>query len=74
MTSEKKVKQYCHRTNCEVVYTGFQFDLYPVCKICKEEVSNTLAKQIVDNDCREDEDTLTLWNMYNAQYFGDDQS
>lgn len=74
MSEEKQVKTWCSKNDCEVVRTGFRHDFYPVCTVCKEELSNSLAKRIEDNenDQVEDQDTMTLWNMYNAQYFGDD--
>ena len=41
-----KQKTYCYKTTCKIVTTGFHFESYQVCTECKEELADSLVKQI----------------------------
>jgi hypothetical protein len=38
-------KSYCYRDSCEFVQTGFQWNDWVVCRVCKEEVTEALCKR-----------------------------
>ena len=38
-----KKKTYCYLDKCTVVRTGFHLENYPVCTICKQEITEDLA-------------------------------
>ena len=39
-------KTYCYKSDCEYVKTGFHLERYFVCIVCKQEISESLRKQI----------------------------
>lgn len=81
-----KVKTYCYKKECAPVETGFQFVTYWSCKVCKEEISDSLRQSIASRDepkvdtkpesnYRTEEELLDLWAMdggITANLFGDD--
>ncbi len=42
------LKNRCYSSQCDIVDTGFRFNSYKVCKYCKVEISQDLAKRIGD--------------------------
>ena len=36
-------KNYCYKDCCEFVQTGFHMEQYMVCRVCKEEVTQSLC-------------------------------
>lgn len=50
-------KSYCYKSNCSIVITGFHLNQYFVCSHCKEEVSESLKKQVEDRESKKDEPT-----------------
>lgn len=49
MSEKGEIKRYCYASKCgPVVITGFHHEQYPVCKACKQEISERLRKEIED--------------------------
>lgn len=38
-----KKKTFCYKDDCNIVITGAQYNFYPVCTICKEDVTQEIA-------------------------------
>lgn len=68
----KKIKNYCYSNKCgPVVRTGFQHDFYFVCRQCKEEVTEHLAREIEDRSERKSKDSeLDLGDLFGMNYTG----
>lgn len=70
------MKAYCYKDECEFVVTGFQFEQYTVCTVCKLEVNQVLVdrkkleqerlKKIEDaqKDTMDEESQRELWHFF----------
>ena len=39
-------KNYCYKDSCEIVRSGFHLENYPVCRDCKQELTEALYRTI----------------------------
>ncbi len=59
-----KIKEYCYDNKCNIVYTGFHLENYPVCTVCKQEVSKSIAKRFEDNNKFDNEAQKSIDDLF----------
>jgi len=70
-------KNYCYKESCEFVQTGFHTEQYMVCRVCKEEVTESLCQrkkeeqeaerkrqERIKQRQSEDEEQKELWHLF----------
>lgn len=50
MSDKYPKRKTCYSGDCKVTRTGFHHENYPVCKTCKQELSEDLYKRIKEKD------------------------
>jgi len=50
MSDKHPQKKTCYSSECKVTRTGFHHENYPVCKTCKQELSENLYERIKDKE------------------------
>jgi hypothetical protein len=68
MSKDDKVKNYCYSAKCgPVAYGGFHLEKYPVCKFCKEEITERLANDIKNREGKNSKD-LSQEELWQTMY------
>jgi len=77
MSNEKKLKTYCHRSECNATTTGFNHSNWKVCTVCKEEISDHLYSLIKEKETKRTKGrrrvitlvyNLVLWTIFYLYY------
>lgn len=57
-------KAYCYKSECKAVRTGFHLENYPVCKVCRMELTEALYSKLKEKDKTLEDMQLEIDRMF----------